>query len=87
MDSSNLKSTSENRVTYLYFITTLVHPQLKDDAIYFDFSNSFNIVPHALLFHKLDDFGPSPTNVTWFHSYLINRISHVRYRGALTKSY
>jgi len=81
------KSTSNNHVVYFYFITPLVHPQFHDDHIYFHFSNSFYLVSHTLLLRKLDDFGLSPTDVTRFHSYLTNRISHVRYRGALPTSY
>ena len=80
------KSTSTKLVVYLYFITLLVHPQLQGDAIYFDFSNSFDLVPYALLLRKLD-FGLSPTVVIWFHSYLTNRISQVRYRGAHSAPY
>jgi hypothetical protein len=80
------ESTSTNLVAYLYFITVLVHPQLQDDDIYYDFSNSFDPVPYALLLRKLD-FGLSPTDVTWFHSYLTNRISQVRYHGALSAPY
>ena len=82
----NSKSTSTNLVAYFYFITLLVHPQLQDDAIYFDFSNSFDLVPCTLLLRKLD-FGLSPTDVTWFHSRMTNRIFQVRYRGALSTPY
>ena len=81
------KSTSTNLVAYLYVITPLVHPQLQDDAIYFDFSNSFDLVPHAVLLRQLDDFGRPPTEVTWFHSYPTNRKCQVRYRGALSAPY
>ena len=78
------KSTSTNLVAYLYFITPLVNPQLQK---YFDFSHFIYLVPHAILLRKLNDFGPSPIDVTWFHSYLTNRISQVRYRGALSAPY
>jgi hypothetical protein len=50
----------------------LVHPQLRE---YFDFSNTFDLVPYAILLRKLNYFGLYPTDVTRFHSYLTNRIS------------
>jgi hypothetical protein len=62
----------------------LVHSQHQVDAIYFDFSKVFDLVLHALLLHKLEDFGLSPAYVTVFHIYLINRLSHAHYRGTLS---
>ena len=51
------KSTATNLVVYLDFITPLVHPQSQVNDIYFDFSNTFDLLPHALLLPKLYDFG------------------------------
>jgi hypothetical protein len=63
-------------VAYLDFITPLLHSQHQVDAIYFDCSKVFNLVWHALLLHKLDDFGMSPAYITLFNIYLINKLSH-----------
>ena len=81
------KSTSTNLVAYPDFITPLVHSQHKDDAFYFNFSNTFNLVLYALLLQKLDDFGLSSLYVSWFHSYKTNKLSLVCCRGTLPVLY
>jgi hypothetical protein len=48
------------------------------NAIYFDLSQSFDKVPHILLFCELKDFGVSSRYVTWFQNYLSFRISFFR---------
>jgi hypothetical protein len=52
--------------------------------LYFDFSNAFDILPHALLFHKLSNYGLSSGYLKLFLSYLVNRHSRVRYSGMLS---
>ena len=81
------KSTTTNLVAYLDIITPLVHSQCQVNAIYFDFSNSFDLVSHTLFLCKLNDFGLSPVYITWFHSYLTNRLFHVCYCGTLSTLY
>ena len=63
------KSTSTNIVAYLDFITPPVHSQRQVGAIYLD------LVPHALLLHKLLGFGLAPAYIAWFHSYITHRHS------------
>jgi hypothetical protein len=70
---SKTKYTSTNLVTYVDFISPLVGSQRQADAIYFDLSNAFDLVPHSLLLHKLSAFGRSGGYVNWFRSYLCNR--------------
>jgi hypothetical protein len=36
----------------LDLVTPVVSGQLQVDAIYYDLSNSFNLIPHSRLFHK-----------------------------------
>jgi len=74
------KFTSTNLVAYRDLLTPLVHSQRQVFAIYFDFSNFFVPGPHALLLHKLYDFGQAPAYITWFHSY-------ITYRGAISTLY
>ena len=52
MDSSNLSLHLQ--------IHSLVYSQRQVNSIYFDFSNTFDLVLQVLLFRKLDDFGLSP---------------------------
>jgi hypothetical protein len=49
------KSTVTNLVIFLDFVTTLICLQGQTDSSYFDFSNSFDILSHALLHHKLNN--------------------------------
>jgi hypothetical protein len=62
-----------NLVTFLDFLTPVVRGQHQTDAIYFDLSNAFDLVPHNMLLHKLNSFGYSDAYVSWFHSCLTNR--------------
>jgi hypothetical protein len=54
------------------------------DAIYFDLSSAFNLVPHTLLLHKLSTFEFSGDYVNWFCSYLTNNQSQVCVSGILS---
>jgi len=81
------KSAFANLVAYLDLIILLVHSQHHVDDYFFFLSNALVLVPHALLLHELDDFGLSCAYITWFHSYLRYRLSHVCYRGTLSKLY
>jgi hypothetical protein len=80
---SKTKFISTKLVTYVEFFSALVGSQGQADAIYFDLSNAFDLVPHFLL-HKLSAFGLSGGCVNWFRSYLSNRKSEVRVSGVLS---
>jgi hypothetical protein len=81
------KPTVTNFVTFLDFLTTIVRGQRQADAIYFDLSNAFDLVPHNILLHKLGSFGFSDAYVNWFRSYLTNRRSRVRVCGTLSQPF
>jgi hypothetical protein len=72
------KSTVTNMVTFLNFLTPVVRGQRQADAIYFDLSSAFDLVPHNMLLHILGSFGFSDAYVSWFRSYLTNRRSRLR---------
>jgi hypothetical protein len=78
------KYTVTNLITFLDFVTPLVCLQGQIDSIYFDFSNAFYSFPHALLFHKLSNYGSSSGYVNWFFSYFANRQYCVRFSGVLS---
>jgi hypothetical protein len=65
-------------------MTTVDRSQRQADAVYFDLSNAFDLVPHNLLLHKLSSYGLSDGYVSWFRSYLTNRDSRVRISGTLS---
>jgi hypothetical protein len=51
------KSAISNLVTYLHILTPLFGYQRQSDAIYFDFSSVFDLIPHTVLLHKFNGFG------------------------------
>ena len=51
------------------------------DIIYLDFSKAFDSVNHKLLLHKLQSFGIIGNLLSWFNSYLSNRIQRVVLEG------
>jgi hypothetical protein len=61
-----------HQVTYLEFIAPADGFPHQADAIYFDLSSVFALVPHTLFRHKLS-FGLSDGYVNWFPNYLTNR--------------
>jgi hypothetical protein len=81
-----IKSTSTDTylVTFLDFMTPVARGQRQADAVYFDLSNAFDLVPHNLLLHKLSSFGFSDSYVDWFRSYLTNGQSRVHVSGTLS---
>jgi hypothetical protein len=84
---SKTKSACTNLVSFVDFITPLVCSQRQVDAIYFDLSNVFDLVPHSLLLHKLSALGLSGGYVNWFRSYLSGRQSRVCVSGALSSPF
>jgi hypothetical protein len=58
--------------------------QRQVDAICFDLSNAFDLLPRNLLLHKLSYFGFSDGYVIWFRSYLTDRQSRVPISGTLS---
>jgi hypothetical protein len=77
----NSESTATNSVTYLNDVTPSVCSQGQFDSVYFDLSQAFDKVPHAVLLNKLSQFGLSSSYVKWFQSYFLSRSSFVRILG------
>jgi hypothetical protein len=81
------KSTATNLVIYLNDVTPSFCSQGQFDSVYFDLSQAFDKVPHALLLNKLNQFGLSSSYVKWFQSYLLNRSSFVRILGKFSSPF
>jgi hypothetical protein len=84
---SRAKSACTNLVSFVDFITPLVCSQRQADAIYFDLSNVFDLVPHSFLLHKLSALGLLGGYVNWFHSYLSGQQSRVRISGVFSSPF
>jgi hypothetical protein len=91
---SNLSSTLLNMVLSNWYLLLhiwslsftfllLVYSKGQTDSIYFDFCNDFNIIQHALLLHKLHNYGFPSSYFSWFCNYLTNRQFCVSFSGVL----
>jgi hypothetical protein len=76
------RSPVTNLVTFLDTVTALVCSQGQTDSIYFDFSSAFDIIPHGLLLHKINNYGLPSGYLNWFCSYLT--VSYVRICSVLS---
>jgi hypothetical protein len=74
MVSINLNLLLPIKLCALIFLAFLVCSQHWADAVYYDFSSAFDLVPYALLLHKLTNYGLCAGYINWFHSYLTNRL-------------
>jgi hypothetical protein len=76
--------TVTNLVTFLDFFTPVFRGYRQADAIHFDLSNAFGLVPHTMLLHELNSFGFSGAYVSCLRNYLPNRQSRFRFSGTLS---
>jgi hypothetical protein len=58
------KTTFTNLVTFLDILTHVVSGHIQADALYFDLSKAFNLIPHNMILHKLSFFGLSDDYVS-----------------------
>jgi hypothetical protein len=65
----------------LILLPPLVGSQSQTDAIYFNLTSGFDLVPHTLTLHKLSVLGFSGGYASWFRGYLTNRLSQIRISG------
>ena len=56
------------------------------DAIYLDFSNAFDIVPHKRLLHKLNKYGINGNVLNWITDFLSDRTQFITVNGSSSES-
>ena len=71
------KSCTTQLLDMYHMIGSVLDASGQVDVIYLDFSKAFDSVNHKLLFHKLQSFGIDGNILSWFNSYLNNRIQRV----------
>ena len=63
--------------------TNRIHEYLNDGltplAVYMDLSKAFDTINHDILLHKLEKYGISNVELSWFSDYLTNRFQYVFY--------
>jgi hypothetical protein len=64
-----------------------VNSQCQAHAIYFDFNNASDLLPNALLLHKLTNYGPSAGYGNCFRCYTTSTKPHASYGKAVSSTH
>ena len=72
------RSTTTNLAVLNSFISSALDDNSQVDAIYTDFSKTFDRVDHSTIIHKLQSFGLTNRFTNWIASYLSGRTQSVR---------
>lgn len=80
------RSATTNLILYSDYISDALANSRQVDSIYLDFAKAFDSVDHAILIHKLINFGISGNLLNWIKSYLQERTQIVRIRGNESES-
>ena len=75
------KSCTTQLLDMYHMIGNVLDASGQVDIIYLDFSKAFDSVNHKLLLHKLQSFGLNGNLLSWFNSYLTDRIQRVVLEG------
>ena len=75
------RSTCSQLLNYVDSISNILDNSGQIYIIYLDFSKAFDSVCHPLLLHKLESFGITGNLLSWFSSYLLNRVQRVVVNG------
>lgn len=73
------RSTITNLINFVQYTTDILSTGGQVDVIYTDFSKAFDKTNHDILLKKLFNYGFSSSSLTFFRSYLCNRMQYVSY--------
>lgn len=83
----NGRSTTTNLIQFGQYVSQALDNKQQVDVIYTDFSKAFDVICHAVLLHKLKNFGFSDNLISLFSSYLSNRQQFVAYGGYVSNNF
>jgi hypothetical protein len=78
------RSSLTNLGIFKQFILESINIQAQVDVIYTDFEKAFDKVNHSLLLIKLKSFGFNDPLLSWFESFLTNRVQAVKYENHIS---
>jgi hypothetical protein len=77
-------STEHNLIQVTNFIGNALNNGDWALGIFLDLKKAFDTVQHDILLRKLERYGINGTNLSWFRSYLSNRLQGVDINGSLS---
>lgn len=80
----NKKSCLTNLITIKHHIIKSFSNNQQTDVIYTDFEKAFDRVNHSLLINKLQKIGFANPLLSWFNSFLSQRIQFVKYKNFIS---
>ncbi|CAI6370700.1 unnamed protein product [Macrosiphum euphorbiae] len=80
----NNKSCLTNLITIKHHIIQSFSNNQQTDVVYTDFEKAFDRVNHVLLINKLQEIGFANPLLSWFNSFLSQRIQFVKYKSFIS---
>lgn len=81
------RSTTSNLLSFTQYVVDVLDQQGQVDVVYTDFSKAFDRICHSIVLDKLYSFGFSQSLITFFTSYLKNRLQFVSYNDCQSDEY
>lgn len=81
------KSTLTNLLSFINDVYLSFSSRLQVDVIYLDFEKAFDKINHDILLAKLSSFNFHPSALSFFASYLSDRLQYVRYKGHFSRPF
>lgn len=78
------RSTLSNLILYQNYLRLSFNNRTQVDSVYTDFTKAFDRISHQLLIAKLEGIGIRGNLLSWFGSYLNNRVQFVKYASSIS---